>query len=1365
MRTLFLTFLILSQIALNAAKESTFRHRVINNSDGLSNGAVTCIYKDHTGYMWFGTWDGLNRYDGSNITVFSPDAFEEGSISNNIIRNIFEDGNKRLWIVSEDGLNRYNRDKENFNKYLTGLNSKAFIENRFKTTLFEDSIVACAVYNHGLFLFDGSTFKNISADSVSLNNIAGISFFNHKVYILHDDQTLSICKYRENRIELLKKIMINEGVPINCNFNHFFIYREELWLATLSKTNELLLIKPESGQSFIIRHNNDFLVTAVSGISEKGEMLIGTDAGRVFSIDLNNNATLSDISYLFPETTNPAVKIWCIDNKNLDITWLGTDGYGVMEYFFSGKDFRNISKGETKKGQLNHNIIRAIVENNRGDIYAGTRGAGLNCLKKQNGNAVIYDKSNGLSDNAVLSLAEDKYNNIWIGVDGEGIDMLDNKTNSIHHFPLEFRHKQAPEFGHVYSICIDFYGDIWLGTSGNGIVKLKVRQLKNGDYQLDQWQQILSSENGLQSDIVYSIVEAEPNVLWIGTRGGGVQRYNTLTGNFEIFRALDNQESIPNDDVLTLFMASTQKLWVGSSGGLTLIDQSYTPYKFVHYNRINGLPSNTVHAIQQDEKGNLWVSTNDGLSRLKPETGEFWNFNNSDGLINYEYCDNSSCRGQFTGDLYFGGTNGIDVFNPSKIKLSVNNPPLVFTGFYLNQQKQSIGGILNQNIDLTDTIILDYNQNFFGFSFTSLNYHNKSKAEYAYKLDDFNKDWVTLKDNSPALFTNVLHGEYTFNIRWTNEDKSWSNEVRTIKIVVNPPWWQTWWAYFLYLMIFLLLTSLAIGLIIARHKVKTNIKIKEIELSTARKLHQYKLQFFTNIAHEFRTPLTLIMAPAIHLLNKNSADPQTIPFLKSIQENSRRLMHLIGELTEFRKVESNIKCLQIAEHDVFKFAQHIYETFLYYAESHKILLHLDLEGNNPLGWIDNNVIEKIMVNLISNAIKFTPAEGNIHIKIKRTVNDRLFIEVKDTGSGFPEHLQSRIFDRFFFGSNQQGSHKSSMGSGVGLALTKSLVQLHKGTISVNSQIHKGSTFIIEIPVNENDYAESEKASVSPLISDHLEQNISDEFVASEKFFATDVISTTPDAENTKILIVDDNPDIRQLVIQLMGGEYRFIEAENGRIALNLIREHNIDLVISDVLMPELDGMELCKSIKEGFDTCHIPVILLTAKGNLENRIDGINLGADSFIPKPFDPRHLKARINQLIEVREKIRSQIKESPEDSGHKIQGLNSKDARFMKKLQQYINDNLGNPELDADMMKEYLGLSKTLLYTKIKALTTFAPHGYIKHCRLKKAGQLLLHTDANVSEIIYEVGFNNRTYFYRAFKEMYECSPRDYQARNSS
>lgn len=1356
--------LVIMHITSFAELKSTFQHRSINNSDGLSNGAVTCIYEDGSGYMWFGTWDGLNRYDGSNITVFRPDVFVSGSLSNNIIRNIFEDGNSILWVVTEDGLNCYDRNYETFTSFLTGLNSKPFIENRFKTTLFEDSLVMCAVYGHGLFLFDGSDFNKIKdIDNSSFGNIVGLKYFNNKLYILDDANTLSIYSCRNTSFQYLNSFSIAGGNMSVVSYNRFFTSGDELWLALRYDNGDFILYNTKSGTKYEIKKDDaDFLVTAISDVSHDGKIMVGTDAGSVFNINLSNVTEVEDVSENFPEIANRSVKIWCIENDNPDVTWFGTDGYGVMEYYYAGKCFCKIKMGDTSKGMLTHNIIRAVFENSNGDIYVGTRGSGLNCIKKQSNETIVYDKQSGISDNAVLSLAEDKYNNIWIGVDGEGVDMLDVELNHVMHFPRDFYQDDVPEFGHVYSICIDSYGDVWLGTSGNGIVKLEVVRKAAGSYKLVGWQQILSTDDGLQSDIVYSIVEAEPNVLWIGSRGGGVQRYNILTHNFDIYRAQDNLQSITNDDVLTLFMSSTQKLWVGSSGGLTLIDQGSTPYKFVHYNKSKGLPSNTVHAIQQDNNGNIWVSTNDGLSRLDPETGEFWNFNDSDGLGNYEYSDNSSCRGQYSGNLYFGGTNGIDFFNPDDIHLSENNPPLVFTGFFLNQQKQNIGDVLAQNIDHTDNIVLDYNQNFFGFSFTSLNYHNKTKAKYAYKLNDFNNDWVYIKENNIPSFTNVPYGEYSFNVKWTNEDGIWSDEIKQINIVINPPWWLTWWAFVLYFLILLIIGTLIVSFLLLRHKEKTNIKIKEIELSTTKELNQYKLQFFTNIAHEFRTPLTLIMAPAIHLLNLKNNDDSTTPYLKSIYENSRRLQHLIGELTEFRKVETSNKELKVANVDIYNFVKNIYETFLYYANSHGIDFEFKFDSTERKGWIDINVIEKILINLISNAIKFTPSGKKVWVNVVLSNTGMLSVEVKDTGVGFPEQLQSKIFDRFFY-VNENTSNQVGKSSGVGLALTRSLVNLHKGKISVKSKPGYGSNFRVEIPISEDVYTDKERESGAMLISNQLDQNISDEFIANEQLFSPSTSAEVSQEKNTTILIADDNPEIRRLVINLLSAEYNFVEAENGKQALSIIKDQDIDLVISDVIMPEMDGLTLCKEIKDGFDTCHTPVILLTAKGNLENRIDGINVGADSYIPKPFDPRHLRARINQLLEVREKLRSVIKDSPNESEHELLGLDDKDAKFMNKLHEYITQNLSNSELNAEMMKDHLGLSKTLLYKKIKALTTLTPHGYLKHCRMKKAGQLLVDSDANVSEIVYAVGFNNRTYFYRAFKEMYNCSPKDYKSKH--
>jgi signal transduction histidine kinase/ligand-binding sensor domain-containing protein/DNA-binding response OmpR family regulator len=1346
-------------------REPVWRHEKIGNSKGLSNSAVTSVYQDSKGYIWFGTWDGLNQYDGRIIKVFKPNVFQTGNISNNIIRQMLEDKNHNLWIITENGINKYNRNSESFIPYLTDTNPSEYQENRFSATLDQDSTIWCSKYYYGVCRFDSvqnqySSPLRISNRPDLLTHILGFGFSqNNHLWCINADGIL----YDIANNSIHNNIKLKDSNSLNFKQNWFIKTKDNLIIFIAYKHGGILKIDTKRNKLFAIRKGDkSFHITSLSINLTMDYFWGGTDNGEIFRLE-KNSTDITLINKELPELSGKPIKIWTIKETEPDLLWIGTDGDGVYKYITKNNYFSSIGEGNLNKGMLNHKIVRAILEDKDENLWVGTRGNGINIIPCINGKTKVIDNKKGLYSNAVLCLGKDKYGNIWIGEDAPGIDMYDASTGKILHFPDDFGNSNSLSLGSVYAICQDSFGDLWVGTSGYGIYRFTIRKKVSGRYDIKKYQQYTKENtNVLKSNIIYSIIEGSPNVLWVGTRGAGLYRLNTLTDEFQAFLSEpDNQNSLNNNDVLSLWKAPDQKLWIGTSGGLNCMNMETYPYKFTHFTENEGLPNNTVHAILGQNNSNIWISTNKGLAQLNTQTGKFKIYNQSDGLRNNEFTDGASCIGKKSGLFYFGGIDGLDAFHPGKVKNSLYFPRIAVTNFTLLNKAASDSLQFHRNIDLIDTLNLKYNQNFFRFDFTSLNYHSSEKCRYIYKLENFNNNYITAAQNHEATFTNVPPGEYIFKIKWTNEDGSWNSSPKKIYISIDPPLWKTNVAYLIYALLFVLTCLLTVYLIRKQLILKQKRTEEWMAVQKTKEINQYKFQFFTNIAHEFRTPLTLIMAPASQLLDLKDKDRRITPYIKSIYNNAARLLHLIQELIDFRRIETGYFSLKVKEGNLVDFVRSIIEAFDQYAGQKGITLSFRAVQDDINGWFDRNILEKVLLNIISNALKYTPAGGKIAVSINCEENNNVSITVKDNGIGIPKEFQAKIFHRFFQYQgttiNKRGMETDS--AGVGLSLTQSLVELHKGSIRVESEEGKGSSFKINLPIEQQAYSETERKETLLFEEPKIKHHAEIELIGTEKIHFEPSGNGSMVPQKT-VLVVDDNEQIRNLLFDILHLEYKVLTAASAREALNQIQAEEIHIIVSDIIMPGIDGLEFCRMVKENIYSCHIPLILLTAKGEIEQRIEGIESGADSYIPKPFNPRHLKARIRQLIENKIRMQQAFQSYPFQFFSRKNGFNKRDNQIIEKLQKFIEENLDNEDLDADLLAEHLNMSKTHLYRKIRALTDFAPHALVKHYRLKKAEELLKDSSLTVSEIIYATGFKNRTYFYRSFKELFHKSPTDFR-----
>ncbi|MBT1687982.1 hybrid sensor histidine kinase/response regulator transcription factor [Dawidia soli] len=1362
-------------LAAATGHSNPWPYQHIDKRDGLSNSAITSIYMDLHDYVWFGTWDGLNRYDGTTVKVYKPDPFNRGTISNNIVRDFLEDKQGNLWVVTHKGINKYDGDTDTFEPFQTSLNGSPFQEYSLRACLGPDSAVWTTFIGQGISRYEAAqhafvpvTFRDIDADW--LKNVAGMGSHQGLLYLLGTDGTL-FCTLN-NKPVFRKKL----AAPGAIRLHRFFRIGHTAYLAVSTRKGLSLINLSDLASEPQVLQLSAFPVSSISENKDHTAVWVGTEAGDIYRVTASapGEFTAENMAAYFPQFAQAQRKILTITETRQDILWVGTDGDGLFKFLTRNNPFRSIVAGPASGGNLSNSIVRSVLQDTDGTLYVGTRSGGLNILRPAQREMTVLNTAHGLSNNTVLSLRKDHSDNLWIGTDGEGIDMLEKNTGRIRHFPRDFENAPALTFGNVYAICIDAYGGLWLGTSGHGVVHLVIEATPRGTYRLASHRQITygnaSQEQAtINSNVVYTIVEETPNILWFGTRGAGIYRYNSLADKIEehIHTGAGTPNRLSNDDVLSLFLGSKEELWIGTSGGLNRISLHRRPYHNLHYTQHDGLPNNTIHGIQEDYSGAIWVSTNNGLVLFDPVRGSFKGFDANDGLQNHEYTDGASFHAAGTDALYFGGINGLDIIHPARLDTIRYFPRLTLAEFLIRNVPVTAGdssAVLRKHIDRTDVVNLAYDQNFLSFHFTTLDYWNKQRTQYKYRLENFDKDWNLIHQQSVINLTNIPPGDYTLVINYTNENGVWSPTPKSIAIVIAPPFWRTGWAYTVYIF---LLAGLQAGIILyirRRARAKRAAAIHTFRLQQEKELNDYKLRFFTNIAHEFRTPLTLILGPVITLIKKASS-VQEKNQLNTIYSNSLRLQKLIDELIQFRKIESGKEKANIAPVELVAFTQEIVTSFEQHALEHDVTLEFIPAAETLQGWIDARKLEKILINLVSNAIKYNVKGGSVTVRLEETGGQARFV-VEDSGIGIAPDAQAKIFEAFY---QHPGSLSADPGfsssTGIGLSLTRSLVQVHQGQLLLSSQPSKGSVFTVTLPVSREAYQVPDDNNIFLPVS-NLAETVSQEFGFRPMETPRPLYEPEREPRPYSILVVDDNPQIVILLQNILADKYHVLTAANGREALHVLDDEKVDLVISDVLMPEMDGLMLCRNIKDNIQTSHIPVILLTAKGEIEDRIEGLQVGADSYIPKPFHPEHLFIRIEKLIKTREQARKRFANLADvELGQLSTGVGEKDDEFFGKITACIQRHLNDPEFTADVISDEIGMSKASLYKKVKALTNQTPHGLIKQYRLRKAADLLKDGSMSVSEVIYETGFNSRSYFYKSFNEMFHCHPKDFGRTTSA
>jgi signal transduction histidine kinase/ligand-binding sensor domain-containing protein/DNA-binding response OmpR family regulator len=1396
-------FAILYAIAIHSgfSQKSQYIFNQITIENGLSNNSITCIFKDSRGFIWIGTTDGLNRYDGYSFVIYKNNPSDSNSISDNFISSVIEDFSGNLWIGTQGGgLNMYNIYKEKFKAFYFDPEDKQSIPSNFifhhnSLLLDEDSILWIGT-NNGLcsYDFNDRLFKRqpLKSDEESQPEFKDIRIiFEDKENILWIGTNSGLVKYSKNSGDI--KVFRNQKNNPKSISNNIITtisedpYRNELWVGTEDGLNifdkRIEEFKRYFSKKGSIKTISDNSITSIVR-DEKGNFWIGTKSGGLNRFDYSKKL----FTHWKYDPTNPEglsdnyVDYLFFDKSGL--LWVGTVNTGINLLDVKEKQFKLIKNDPTNPNSLSYNTIRAIYEDSEGIIWIGTYGGGLNKYYK---NSFIHyshhpDDVNSLSHNIVTTIHEDISGNLLVGTWGGGLNKLDKKSGKVTRNILD-----VPEF--VNDIYEDRDHRLWIGCNGGLYV---YDQVNKSLVRFDSEQDI---KRKLTATSINKIVRDGSGNLWIGTWDGLnkivlKQKGDELDSIIHFTENPSDINSLSDNRIVTLYGDIKGILWIGTyGGGLNKLKYNNPDtanelsVQFNFYTDKDGLSGNTIYGILEDDDGYLWISTNQGLSKFDPVEETFYNFDVVDGLQGTQFYWRACMRSR-SGEMYFGGINGLNVFNPADIKLSEGFPEVLITDLQLFNKSVKVGKrdegrqILFKSIIFTDKIELTRKDYAFAFEFAALTFKSQNKIKYAYKLENFDDKWIyTDARKRYATYSHLRPGDYTFKVKSTNKDGIWNDDVTEIQIAVLPAYWETIWAFFVYGIILLLLLYYFRSQILARAKYKHNIQLERIEREKAEEYNDMKLRFFTNISHEFKTPLTLILGPINKLLSLDKLDSKIKEQLSLMHSGSKRLLRLVSQLMEFRKVETGNLELKISKNDIIPVLKDTAFSFKSKSIQNKIKYSLKIPVKSAFVWFDQNVLETVVYNLLSNAFKFTPEHGKIRLSLKfinekgeiiiPNQKDERYIQLKvsDTGIGISKERMDTLFKRFY---QIRKSEEQKRGTGIGLALCKDLVEIHHGEISVESEQGVGTDFTVKIPVHESFFNKKEfiddeettkgKQVIPGFIEEETEVILIDEDMSSVEF-------KEPEIPNAPvILIIEDDIELVKYMGNLLEDKYRILTSNSCEKGLEILIKEEPELIILDIMMPGMSGLELCQKIKTDIRISHIPVILLTALTSIEDRIKGLSTGADSYISKPFHPEHLIVSIEKLIEQRKQLKIHFQK---ELYHKSDttGLPSIDEKFLKKVMDYIERNISEPELNVETLSNEVGISTTHLYRKIKSLTDLSPNELIRKVRLKKAAELLSAKQATISEVMYEVGFSNHSYFAKCFHEEFGFSPKEFVLKLNS
>lgn len=1357
-----LSFLLICKLSFVFSFEKndpeTFYFQQMDNRNGLSNSAVNVVFQDRDQLLWAGTWDGLNMYDGNNFRVFNyNNESAYGSIGNNVIQDVKEDRNRNIWISTIGGITRFNKTNGRFFKYFYDQGKDSRIgEREFILTIGISGQVFCYSKTKGLNIFDTSNMQFKPVQLPFANKVVKMEAGpGGMLWFLDNQGVVYICRSTGNAIQISRKLDGFSGLT------NFFVVN-----------NQVLLTSPQyiyllDKQYFPVKKfSNREKMKAVTYYHSSYIIAWETQGIALFDQDFNPSPLMDKEVMRLSGT-----RVMSLNSTDNGILWIGTDGNGLIKIHPRSNYFRLFNRST---GFNLDKPVRSFSEEN-GNLWVGTKGNGIMKIsqfwksQKKPGPVEWLNTRNGLNNNAVFSITKGKLPYMYIGTDGKGIDIYDLRARQIIKWEEIEGTEKVPSFGSVYAILEDRDSSLWLGTSGSGLIHLRIKENVQTGLKLESFRQYLSRSNtGPANDIIYALANGDDQTLWIACRYGGLSVLNKNTGVFKSYKAFSYKNSLSNNDVLSLYMDKKKRLWIGTSYGLnclTYAEAQKTHPAFLRFTMEQGLPNNTIHAIEESGSGDIWVSTNKGLARLNQPGNAIASFMESDGLQSNEFSDGAVWKSA-GGQLFFGGIYGFNYFQPRDVTVTTLQPNVIVSDFQMG------GATVNENrIQVLSTAqreapqyTLDRKNNFFRLSLKSMSYLNPGKNEFSYKLEGLDKNWNYSGSLGNISYNNIPPGEYTMMLKWSNGEGGWTGGIRIFKLKVNQYFWMTYPAIIAY--IILLGISAYIFHIYRKNKLKMKYQLEMEHLLRQKDetVHQQRLNFFTNIAHEIQTPLTLIMGSIEHYLQ--SKKPQIDEkqtgnnyFLSIIHQHTVRLSYLVQQLMEFRKAEAGYLTKKDDYVDLSKMFNSLSGLFL--AESNREKRSYLIEVQEGMaGFIDKDKLEKILFNLLSNAFKHSGIGDTVCFRANyQEENRQLNLCISNSGCTLQPKDLERLFDRFFAGGQQPQQRFST---GIGLAFTKELVQLLGGEIKAEvteGWIHFRLSLELEalsLDGKEEEVITSAPSAVfSSLVQRHQQPS-------AEEENKTSMIDELHQKTGPGILIVEDEPELRYLLRNILKDQYLVYEAGSGTEALDILRRICPDLIISDVMMPDMDGLRLCQEVKNTPATAQIPFIILSAKGTMEQQTEGFELGADAYIPKPFHISHLLVRIKKLLDNRLKMEQLLKDQHISNQFTDADLAETDKKFLERLLKIIEEQLNEPDLNASALENALSISKMQLYRRLKSLTGMTPAEFIRRIRLKHAADMLLVSQYTVSEIFYRTGFNNKSYFFREFKKVYHCAPNEFRQR---
>ena len=1337
-----LLFVLLLSSWMVVAQSYQFKHLEV--SDGLSNNSVNTICKDRDGFMWFGTTTGLNRYDGYTFKIYQHAENDPGSLPDNYITDIVEMPDGRFWVNTGRGYVLFDKEQDCFITDVTGfmknlesggVPEQVFVDREGNTCL---SVAGEGCYRYkegGKRLF--FSYVEHSLPEHGVTQIAECSdglllIYNTGLLVCLDRATLAI-KWKSDEI----KKYIPAGKTIEFSL---FVDRDNcIWAYSLMGiwAYDCGTKSWRTDLTAIWSSRPDVIIHAVAQDIE-GRIWVGKDYDGIDVLEKETGKVTSLVAHDDNGRSLPHNTIYDLYADRDGIMWVGTYKKGVSYYSESIFKFNMYEWGD----------ITCIEQADENRLWLGTNDHGILLWNRSTGKAEpFWRDAEGQLPNPVVSMLKSKDGKLWVGTFNGGLYCMDGSR--VRSYKEGVGNTLASN--NVWALVEDDKGRIWIASLGGG---LQCLEPVSGTFET-----YTSSNSALLENNVTSLCWVDNNTLFFGTANQGVGMMDMRTREIKKIQGQSGNVKLSNDAVNHVYKDSRGLVWIATREGLNVYDTRRHVFLYLSY--VAEAKGNFIAAITEDQERNMWVSTSRKVIRVTVASdgkGSYLfdsrAYNSEDGLQNCDF-NQRSIKTLHNGIIAIGGLYGVNVFAPDHIRYNKMLPNVMFTGLSLFDEAvkvgQSYGGrvLIEKELNDVENVEFDYKQNIFSVSFASDNYNLPEKTQYMYKLEGFNNDWLTLPLGvHNVTFTNLAPGKYVLRVKAINSDGYVGIKEATLGIVVNPPFWMSWWAYLLYAVGLVIVLFLARYRMLKREREKFHLQQIENEVAKNEEINNMKFRFFTNVSHELRTPLTLIISPLEGMLKETTDELQSTR-LQLMYRNAQRLLHLVNQLLDFRKGEMSTHQLSLSEGDIISYVHSVCNSFLLMADKKHIQFSF-FSGIDTFSMaFDADKVGKIVMNLLSNAFKFTPEGGRVTVMIEHVAGtpDILEIKIADTGIGISDVDKEHIFERFY-----QAGHKGveeTTGNGIGLSLVRDFVTLHEGEVKVFDNIGMGSVFVIQFPVKHVETQVQLPEETGMPAGDEEDKEMKEE--AREEM----------ERKNFPLLlIVDDNEDFRIFMRYSLELQYRVKLAVNGKEAWEMMQEELPDLVISDVMMPQMDGNELCRLIKQDKRTAHIPVILLTARQNTEAKLEGLQTGADDYVTKPFNMTILVLRIRKLIELSRYHR--VTQGMIDPAPSEIVITSLDEKLIEKAIKYVEDNMSRTELSVEELSRELGMSRVHLYKKLLQITGKTPIEFIRVIRLKRAAQLLRESQLHVSEVAFEVGFNNPKYFSRYFKDEFGVLPSVYQEK---